>query len=254
MTLLVDLGNTALKWASQEDPESPHTIVHGGRESFSEKLQASIPQSRFVKAVGCSVATYDLKAVTSRALDLLGCPIQWLSAQDRFIGEFELLNRYKNPQQLGSDRWHAAIGAISFLPNTPLLVVHVGTATTVDCVIPEGDNRMVFAGGRIAPGVLLMRDSLVNGTASLPKADGEYSTIPTDTMTAIVTGIIDAQLGLIERGMKSMTQLGFDPVLVLAGGAASRFAPYLKREFPEMIQKHNLVLRGLALRAQDEGE
>ena len=187
-------------------------------------------------------------------MDLLGCPIQWLSAQDRFIGEFELLNRYKNPQQLGSDRWHAAIGAISFLPNTPLLVVHVGTATTVDCVIPEGDNRMVFAGGRIAPGVLLMRDSLVNGTASLPKADGEYSTIPTDTMTAIVTGIIDAQLGLIERGMKSMTQLGFDPVLVLAGGAASRFAPYLKREFPEMIQKHNLVLRGLALRAQNEGE
>ena len=57
MTLLVDLGNTALKWASQEDPESPHTIVHGGRESCSEKLQASSPQSRFVKAVGCSVAT-----------------------------------------------------------------------------------------------------------------------------------------------------------------------------------------------------
>jgi type III pantothenate kinase len=112
---------------------------------------------------------------------------------------------------------------------------------------------MVFAGGRIAPGVVLMRDSLVTGTASLPKADGDYSTMPTDTMTAIVTGIIDAQLGLIERGMKSMTQLGFDPVLVLAGGAASRFAPYLKREFPEMIQKHNLVLRGLALRAQNEG-
>lgn len=251
MTLLVDLGNTALKWAGKEDPESSHTIVHGGRESFSDKLQTSIPRGLFSKAVGCSVASFDLKAVTSRALDVLGCPIQWLSAQERFCGEFELLNRYKNPSQLGSDRWHAAIGAISFLPNTPLLVVHVGTATTVDCVIPESDNKMVFAGGRIAPGVVLMRDSLVAGTASLPKADGDYANIPTDTMTAIVTGIIDAQLGLIERGMKSMTQLGFDPVLVLAGGAASRFSPYLKREFPEMIQKHNLVLRGLALRANN---
>ena len=92
MTLLVDLGNTALKWADQEDPESPHTIVHGGRESFSEKLLGSIPNNTFTKALGCSVATYDLKAVTSRALDSLGCPIQWLSAQERFVGDFELFS------------------------------------------------------------------------------------------------------------------------------------------------------------------
>ncbi len=250
MSLLVDLGNTALKWANNKDPESPYTIVHGGRQSFAEKLQASIPKGQFTSAIGCSVAAHDVTAVTTRTLERLGCPIIWLKAQDRFVADFELINGYKNPQQLGSDRWHAAIGAISFLPNTPLLVVHVGTATTVDCVIPEGDNKMLFAGGRIAPGVVLMRDCLVNGTATLPKADGDYANIPTDTMTAIVTGIVDAQLGLIERGMKSMVQLGLEPTLVLAGGAASQFAPYLRREFPKMIQKHNLVLRGLALRAQ----
>ena len=141
--------------------------------------------------------------------------------------------------------------AIYFLPNRPLLVVHVGTATTVDCVFPKGE-AMVFAGGRIAPGVVLMRDSLVTGTATLPKADGEYEDFPTDTMTGIVTGIVDSQLGLIERGMRVMQQHGFEPTLVLAGGAVSRFAPYLQKEFPNSIIKHNLVLRGLALRANGE--
>ena len=109
---------------------------------------------------------------------------------------------------------------------------------------------MVFAGGRIAPGMVLMRDSLVTGTATLPKADGEYADFPTDTMTGIVSGIIDSQLGLIERGMRVMQQHGFKPHLVLAGGAVSRFAPYLQKEFPNSIIKHNLVLRGLALRSE----
>ena len=85
-----------------------------------------------------------------------------------------------------------------------------------------------------------------------PKADGEYEDFPTDTMTGIVTGIVDSQLGLIERGMRVMQQHGFEPTLVLAGGAVSRFAPYLQKEFPNSIIKHNLVLRGLALRANGE--
>ena len=46
-----------------------------------------------------------------------------------------------------------------------------------------------------------------------------------------------------------MHEHGFEPTLVLAGGAVSRFAPYLKKEFPNSVIKHNLVLRGLALRS-----
>ena len=52
--------------------------------------------------------------------------------------------------------------------------------------------------------------------------------------------------------MRVMQQHGFEPTLVLAGGAVSRFAPYLQKEFPNSIIKHNLVLRGLALRANGE--
>ena len=38
MNLLIDLGNTALKWATSDNPESPHTLVHVGSHHFSEKL------------------------------------------------------------------------------------------------------------------------------------------------------------------------------------------------------------------------
>lgn len=249
MNLLIDLGNTALKWATSDEPESPHTLVHGGSHHFSEKLLQALQGQSFEHVYGCSVASRDLTLSVSRLVESLGVKITWLKAQQRYQGEFVLRNSYKTPTQLGSDRWHAAIGAVSFLPQQPLLVVHVGTATTVDCVFPE-DGEMVFSGGRIAPGVVLMRDSLVTGTATLPKADGEYADFPTDTMTGIVTGIVDSQLGLIERGMRVMQQHHFEPTLVLAGGAVARFAPYLMKEFPDSIVKHNLVLRGLALRSK----
>ena len=29
-TLLIDLGNTALKWTPIEEPDNPHTIIHKG--------------------------------------------------------------------------------------------------------------------------------------------------------------------------------------------------------------------------------
>lgn len=254
MTVLVDLGNTALKWADLDTPEVPKTIIHGGAHDYSQQLKNSLNGQECSHAVGCSVASYDLTKTTERIFKSFGCSFHWLKSQEVFQGAFELYNGYKNPQQLGSDRWHAAIGACSFLPNTALLVVHVGTATTVDCVIPEDIGRLRFVGGRIAPGVVLMRDSLVSGTATLPKAEGSYKNIPNSTMDAIITGIIDSQLGLIERGMKSMQQDGFTPTLVLAGGAASMFSPYLKQEFPQMIQKHNLVLRGLQLRVQKNSQ
>ena len=251
MTVLVDLGNTALKWADFDNPESPKTIIHGCSHDYTHQLRNSLNGYDCTRAIGCSVASYDLTKTTERIFKSFGCELQWLKSQVSYQGEFELINAYKNPLQLGSDRWHAAIGACSFLPNKPLLVVHVGTATTVDCVVPERCGHMRFLGGRIAPGVVLMRDSLVSGTATLPKAEGGYKSIPNSTMDAIMTGIIDSQLGLIERGMKVMQQNGFSPTLVLAGGAASMFAPYLRQEFPQMIQKHNLVLRGLQLRVKE---
>ena len=63
--------------------------------------------------------------------------------------QFGIVNRYRNPAQLGSDRWAALIGARQLLGAKPALVVVCGTATTIDFLTADG----VFEGGVILPGV-----------------------------------------------------------------------------------------------------
>ena len=53
MNLLIDLGNTALKWATSDNPESPHTLVHGGSHHFSEKLLQALKDQPVNRVYGC---------------------------------------------------------------------------------------------------------------------------------------------------------------------------------------------------------
>lgn len=251
MALLFDLGNTALKWALSGKDGAPHVIVHATQQGFANKLALALRSLNFNRAYGCSVASHSLTDICTSVFTGMHKPVVWLSSQQTFENEdFILTNRYRDPAQLGSDRWHAALGAVAFIQDRPLLVIHSGTAMTVDSVIPEGGRRYAFCGGRIAPGVVLMHASLTQTIPALDKDYSEYDALPKDTASAITTGIIDAHLGVIERAVRAMQGLGSDPILLLAGGAAKLCAPYLRAEFPNLIQKHNLVLTGIELRAK----
>ena len=92
MNLLIDLGNTALKWATTDDPESPHTIVHGGTHNFSEKLLSSLEKIPYKHVYGCSVASRDLTLSVTRLIESLGSKVTWLKAQERYDGPFSLIN------------------------------------------------------------------------------------------------------------------------------------------------------------------
>jgi type III pantothenate kinase len=171
-----------------------------------------------------------------------------MRSQASFRGEVTLVNGYLDPHQLGADRWHALLGACARLPGTSMVVVNAGTATTVDCV-RAGEESSRFVGGCIAPGVRLMLESLARNTAGLPLATGVAVDFPDTTDRAIVTGVLDAQAGLVERVWRRFSA-GLDraPRLLLAGGHAELLAARLPNEFAPLIE-HNLVLRGLALRA-----
>ncbi|HET9023891.1 MAG TPA: type III pantothenate kinase, partial [Burkholderiaceae bacterium] len=95
----------------------------------------------------------------------------------------------------------------------------------------------------------LMLESLARDTAGLPLATGAPADFPDTTDKAIVTGVIDAQAGLVERVWRRFSvALAQAPQLLLAGGHAELLAARLPAEFAPLIE-HNLVLRGLALRA-----
>ena len=145
-------------------------------------------------------------------------------------------NRYRNPGQLGVDRWCALIGARGLSP-LPAVVVMAGTATTIDTMNAEGE----FLGGLILPGLELMRRSLARETAALPFADGVYAGYPQCTDDAIVTGTIEAQVGAIERAWQRLGNI--DKICLLSGGNAASLASHLSIRWRAVA---NLPMEGLA--------
>jgi type III pantothenate kinase len=86
-----------------------------------------------------------------------------------------------------------------------------------------------------------MRAALATNTAQLPLAEGEFREAPTNTMDAIVSGCLQAQVGAIER---MFAALAGDPdaLCLITGGAAVRLAPHLS--IPSRLAD-NLILDGL---------
>ncbi len=203
-TVLLDAGNTAVKWriVSPDTPWSdadPRGTIAIDTPHLAEQLQDACAKAGGSPSgvAGCCVAPQWVQdAIDRAAIATLGRPVRWFTAAARFESPgISLHNGYRDPTQLGADRWHALIGARAVRPRGTLLVVSAGTATTVDTLTADGR----FVGGVIAPGIRLMHDGLARGTARLPHADGAYRGHPDNTDDAMRTGIIDAQIGLIER-------------------------------------------------------
>ncbi len=251
--LLIDLGNTALKWTVLSEPDNPHTIVHRGMSHFKNELFATWLDLKPTRVIGCTVAAPNIAFALTKFFNEHGISWEWVSAQPEFVGQnFVITNHYENYRALGSDRWYAAIGAASLGIESSLLVSHMGTATTVDSIVYEGESRYRFEGGRIAPGPSLMKMSLARDIPHLNTELVGYNAFPKNTGEAIMTGIIDSQVGLLFRARERMIHEGQYPYTILAGGAAKWIAPYVQEVIPDVNLRHNLVLHGLAAKARVE--
>lgn len=167
----------------------------------------------------------------------------------------DVRNGYQVPTQLGSDRWASLIGAHAAWPGEHLLIVTLGTATTVEALRGDGD----YLGGLIAPGPALMLQSLAQGTAQLPTLD---ATMPSggqafarSTTEAILRGCAAAQAGLVERSHAQLeAQLGASVRCVLSGGARHALAQTLTLPYTEHDQLVPVGLYEVALRSREIAE
>lgn len=234
MILLIDAGNTRIKWG----------IVHEGQwraegllghDQLDQLGIIAATQPRITRVLGANVAGAQTADGITKALGDIAPAPQWLQSSAECCG---VSNSYDNPAQLGSDRWAALIGAHVLHPGA-CLVVNAGTATTVDVLDASG----TFRGGIILPGEHLMRRSLARDTAQLPFADGHYATAPRNTADAITSGCRNAQAGAVERMYR---QIAGEPRsrCLLSGGGADALAELLDVPFTRI---DNLVLKGLAV-------
>jgi type III pantothenate kinase len=236
VNLLLDLGNSRLKWARAENNqlEIGKTLLHSEitPQSLCELWQHLQPQKIAISSVGKAEL---LTIITTVARELWGdISIHFAGSQTDAFG---VKNAYLQPEKLGVDRWLALI-AVRQKTILPICVIDCGTAITIDVLNEKGEHQ----GGLICAGLMLMKMALAVNTADLPLTNAPHKIgLAIETKAAIYNGTLFAACGLIE---KTMQQLPANTQLFLTGGDAVTIAKQLAQPF---IIEPNLVLQGLAL-------
>jgi len=240
MNLLLDIGNTRVKWALADGDE-----WHAEGAARLDEQQAGWPLLAAFEAAPTRVFAVNVAgAAVAAALEARLCerwqlPLELAATAAQFDG---LRNGYREPWQLGTDRWLAMLAARQVVTGA-VCVVDAGTALTVDLI--EADGRHL--GGFILPGAELMKLSLEQSTgdirrrAAASRAEPCPETPGRDTGAAINAAAQQASLGLIERA-RAMTSTPAG--LVVSGGAARAL---LRGMAADAVHRPQLVLEGLQL-------
>lgn len=244
MVLLIDIGNTRVKWARLDQgrigEQSAAAHENWTRDDFVQQVLGSGPRVErvFIGNVSGKRMGDLAQAAISHAWQIEPC---FLHSPTEQAG---IRNAYPEPAKLGVDRWLAMLGGRALEPR-PLCVVSVGTAMTIDGLDANGQHL----GGVIVPGPDLMVSSLLKNTSDIAQraAGGQArdELFADNTLGAIQQGAVQALAALVERTLETLRkQLGEAPVLLLTGGGSSRIQAAIHspgREIPD------LVLRGLAV-------
>jgi type III pantothenate kinase len=246
--LLVDIGNTRIKWARLAGGRlgGQRATAHAGwtTRDFGRALAPSLRGVDAVLVVSVAGAGVD-RAFTRAVVAISGVTPRFVTSTRRAGG---VLNGYREVWRLGADRWVAAIGAHARPGGRgrPVCIVDIGTAMTIDLVDARGRHR----GGAIIPGPALMVSSLLRGTGGIRRrAAGRgpravSSMFARSTREALEAGARHAVAATIDRARaEARAATGRSPLLLLTGGAATEVAPYVAS--PHVVVE-DLVLRGLA--------
>jgi len=240
MMLLLDLGNSRLKWACCEASDAAWTA--SGSLPWSAQLAPVLRQAWATFAAPATVlaaSVVDERRETQLDAVVGECfqrAVRWVRTPASACG---VRNAYADPGALGVDRFLNMVAARA-AGHAPCVLASAGTALALDALTAEGQHL----GGLIAPGAQLMRDSLLAATARIqPGAAGPVVDAARNTADAVNSGCWLALAALVERFALRMGEpLGGAPRLLLTGGDAGQLLPLLG--LPAQLAEDG-VLRGL---------
>jgi type III pantothenate kinase len=248
MKLLLDIGNTRVKWAWLDGGALGRAGEIRHRERNFAEVAAALPLGGPAPdaVLAASVAVPALNASFADVFRR-----QWgleltLAVTERSACGVE--NGYAEPRQLGVDRWLAILAAYDRRRGS-VCVVDAGTAVTIDLVQAGGQHL----GGLIVPGLQLMQQTLHRETGSIDRAarllDSCTASVPAigrDTAACVRNGALLAVSSLVRHCVTAAREHESPAVLVMTGGDAPLLLPVLANLNPE--HRPSLVLEGLALR------
>lgn len=147
-----------------------------------------------------------------------------------------------NPAMAGGDLIVGAVAALAeYKP--PLLIVDMGTATTISAI----DARGSFLGGSIFPGVKISAEVLSGKTAQLPaiSLEAPLKAIGRNTIDSMRSGVMMGHAAMLDGMIDRMeAELGGSVTVVATGGIARFILPMCRRS---MIYDKDLLLKGLRI-------
>lgn len=250
--LLIDAGNTRLKWATLRGARLGRAQALDWNARSMDRVARGVMRADAERVLICSVAGVAFERALRRAARVAGKRVPQFVRSTRCAAGVR--NGYLDTWRLGADRWVAMLGARALHPQRSLCVVDVGTALTIDLMDSHGRHR----GGLIVPGPTLMVDSLLNDTAGIRARAGRNvrasrragALFGRSTRAGLLGGSTMACAALIDRALtEARSELKARPLLLLSGGGAAQVAPLLSVPHRRV---DGLVLHGLALLARLE--
>ncbi len=230
MILTLDIGNTQLTGGVFRDNKIVLTFrCSTTKGTSSDEIgiflrsvlrENNIDSKEITDIALCSVVPSMNYAITSACVKYFGT--EPLSIRSGIKTGLKL--RYSNPKEIGADRIAAAIGASSLKLGKHIIVVDMGTATTVDVITKDNE----YWGGAILPGINMMMHALSSGTAQLPSVEivEPEKACGNSTVTAIQSGLYYGTMGSIRELISRFTVevfKGEKPLIIATGGFANLF-------------------------------
>lgn len=248
MVLAADIGNSNVVIGCFEEDRILF-VERLATDRNATALEYAVLIKTVLELNGCSGRAFDggiVSSVVPSVTNMVKLAIEKLIGKPPLVVspgmKTGLKIRLDNAAQLGCDRVADAVAAICYYP-VPLIVIDMGTATTVSVI----DRDRNFIGGMILPGLRISRDALAARTSQLPQIslDPPRNVIGRNTVECMRSGLIygtastlDGVIGHIER------ELGYECTVVSTGGNARLVTPYCKRK---IICDDQLLLKGMML-------
>ncbi|MFC0603007.1 type III pantothenate kinase [Winogradskyella pulchriflava] len=233
MNLIVDVGNTFVKFAVYNDYDLVHKVSF---ELLEFKKQYNLLQKAFPKlksAIVSSVGRLSKKHVEIIEKDLKVIELSYKT-------KLPFTNLYKTPKTLGVDRMALVSASVRQFPDKNVLIIDAGTCITYDFITDKND----YLGGAISPGVRLRYKTLNNLTANLPllETNQPKTIIGNSTESSIHSGVVFGVIKEID-GVVDHYQLKYpDLTVILTGGDAKFLSNQLKNS---IFANSNFLLEGL---------
>lgn len=248
MILAVDVGNTNIVLGCIEDDK----ILFEARmatDPVKTSDQYCAELKNMLELFGVDTTKIDgsiVSSVVPPVLNSFRTAIKKLTGLDCLIvgpGIKTGMNiRTDEPAEVGGDLITAAVAALQEY-GAPLLIVDMGTATTITAI----DARGTYLGGCICPGVKISMEALTSRTAQLPgiSLDRPKHAIGRNTVDCMRSGIMLGTAAMLDGLLDRMEEELGTPAKVIATGGISKFVIPLCRR--EMIYDGNLLLKGLLI-------